>query len=151
MTHSVQGWDPPRRIAPQCLHLPGPSGGLPDKGRLAGLPALPARAPLSHHSHLPFQDSCWSTEPKLLDLHPACLLQGLHHPDTHAQFLVIAGGVPFVSYLCLVLSHPKDLAWPGLPLHLGSCLRLIPHQPPLWAPPASPCPIASSLPLNPTT
>lgn len=114
MTHSVQGWDPPRRIAPQSLHLPGPSDGFPDKGRLAGLPALPAHAPLSHHSHLPFQDSCWSTEPKPLDLHPACLLQGLHHPDTHAQFLVIVGGVPLCVLLVSGAVPPEGLclAWP---------------------------------------
>lgn len=33
---------------------------------------------------------------------------------------------PVVSPLCLVLSHLQDFAWPGLPLHLGSCLRLSP-------------------------
>lgn len=126
--HSVQCWDPPRCIAPQNLHLPGPSGGLPDKGRLTGPPALPAHAPLSHHSHLPFQDSCWSTEPKLLDLPPACLLQGLHHPDTHPQSLDIAGGVPLCVPLVSGAVPPARLclAWPGLPLLLGSCLRLSP-------------------------
>lgn len=121
MTHLVQRWDPPRRTAPQSLHLPGPSGGLPDRGRLTGPPALPAHAPLNRPSHLPFQDSCWSTAPKLLDLHPACLLQGLHHPDIHPQSLVTAGGVPLCVWRC-----PTHRTLPGLPLHLGSYLRLIP-------------------------